>query len=62
MAEPDIKKSHEGRFTAKAKKAGMSVAQFAKHVIAHKGDFDEETFKQAEFARRAETHFRKGAK
>ena len=41
----------EGAFTAKAKKAGMSVQAFAAHVIAHKGDYDEKTVKQANLAK-----------
>jgi hypothetical protein len=48
-----IKKSHEGLFTAKAKKAGMSVQAFAKHVLANKGNFDTSTIKQAVFCSNA---------
>lgn len=62
MSGIDISESHKGRFTAAAKKAGMSVAEFAKHVLAHKDEYSEERIKQANFARRAETHFKKGAK
>lgn len=48
-----IKKSHEGLFTAKAKKHGMSVAQFASYVMNHKDKFNEATIKQAIFATNA---------
>lgn len=41
----------EGAFTAKAKKAGMGVQEFASHVIAHKGDYDPKTIKQANLAK-----------
>jgi hypothetical protein len=47
----NIKESHEGLFTRKAKRAGMTVPEFAAHVLSHKGDYDEETIKQANFAR-----------
>lgn len=51
-----IKPSHKGLFTAKAKKHGMSVAQFASYVLNHTGKFDAATVKQANFARNA-SHF-----
>ena len=41
----------EGAFTAKAKKAGMSVQEFAAKVMANKGDYDEKTVKQANLAK-----------
>jgi hypothetical protein len=41
----------EGAFTAKAKKAGMTVQEFASHVRAHKEDYDTETVRQANLAR-----------
>lgn len=44
-------KGTKGEFTAKAKKAGYdNVQEYAKHVLANKKDFDEETIKQAQFA------------
>ena len=44
-------KGTKGAFTAKAKKAGYdNVQEYAKHVLANKKDFDEETIKQAQFA------------
>lgn len=48
-----IKTSHEGEFTAKAKKAGMSVQAFASKVLANKSQYDEATIKQAQFAHNA---------
>lgn len=49
-----IKKSHEGRFTAKAKAAGMSVAAYAKKVLsAEPGKYPASTRRQANFARNA---------
>jgi hypothetical protein len=52
------KKGTVGEFTAKAKKAGYTkddgsgcAQSYAKHVLANKDDFDEETIKQAQFAK-----------
>lgn len=45
--------SKKGAFTAKAKRHGMSVAEFAKHVLAHSEDFPKETVNQAKFAKAA---------
>lgn len=47
-----IKKSHEGLFTAKAEKAGMSVQAYADKVLADP-DADPDTKKQANFAKNA---------
>jgi len=49
----DIKESHEGLFTAKAKRHGKSVQAFAAYVLAHKDKFDAATIKQANFAHNA---------
>ena len=58
-----IKPSHKGDFTAKARRAGMGVQAFARRVLAApKGRYSPSTRKQANFARRSGTHFRKGAK
>ena len=48
-----IKKSKRGVFTAKAKRAGMGVATFARHVLSekNKGRYSAETRKQASFAK-----------
>lgn len=52
MSNPiHIKKSHEGLFTAKAKRAGMSVQAYAKKVMANKDRYAKSTVKQANFAR-----------
>lgn len=48
-----IKESHEGLFTAKAKRAGMTVAAFAAHVLANPDKYDASTRKQANFAHNA---------
>jgi len=48
-----IKPSHEGLFTAKAKKAGMSVQAFAAKVLANKDKYPAATVKQATFAKNA---------
>lgn len=45
-----IKKSHEGRFTAKAEKAGMEVQAFAAHVLSNRNKYDQATIGQAVFA------------
>ena len=49
-----IKKSREGSFTAKAKRAGMGVQAFARKVLAApEGRYSASTRKQANFARNA---------
>lgn len=48
-----IKKSREGLFTAKAKKAGMGVQAFARKVLAKGSKATAATKKQANFARNA---------
>jgi len=48
-----IKKSHEGSFTAKAKRAGMSVQAYAAKVLAKGSKASAATKKQANFARNA---------
>lgn len=45
-----IKKSHKGRLTRKASKAGMSVQEFAAHVLKNKGKYDHATIMQSVFA------------
>ena len=40
----------EGAFTAKAKRHGMSVSEFRRHVLANKEDFDSKTVRQAVLA------------
>lgn len=48
-----IKKSHEGRFTAKAKAAGMGVQAYARKVLSPKSGASAATRRQANFARNA---------
>jgi len=48
-----IKPSREGLFTAKAKRAGMSVQAFASKVLANKDRYSTATVKQANFAKNA---------
>ena len=50
-----IKPSHEGLFTAKADKAGMSVQAFAARVLANPKVYDAATVKQANFAKNAKS-------
>lgn len=45
-----IKPSHVGLFTEKARKAGMSVQQYADHVLAPNSGANTATKKQAQFA------------
>jgi hypothetical protein len=51
-----IKKSHEGLFTAKAKRAGKPVQEYAREE-AHDPKASPATRKQANFARMAGRHF-----
>jgi hypothetical protein len=53
----NIKPSHEGLFTAKAKEHKMSVQEFAVYVLAHPKDFDAKIRVQARFARTVKTKF-----
>jgi|GEM_PF-2201930 len=48
-----INPKHKGEFTAKAKKAGMSVQAFAKHVHSNPDKYSASTRKQAGFAKAA---------
>jgi len=53
MAKKWIQKAHlkEGVFTAKAKRAGMGVQEFAAHVIANPDGYDSTTVRQAHLAK-----------
>ena len=53
MGKIKIKKSKEGTFTRAAKKRGMSVQGFAKHVLANKSRYSSAMVKKANFARNA---------
>lgn len=46
-----IKPEKRGVFTAKAKRAGYGVQEFARHVLANKDKYSKATRKQANFAR-----------
>ncbi len=48
-----ISKSKRGTFTAAAKKHGMGVQEFAKHVLAHKDKYSSKMVKKAVFAHNA---------
>ena len=48
-----IKPENKGKFTAKAKRAGKGVQEYARHVLANKEDFPSSTVKQANFASNA---------
>ena len=49
----NIKPSHKGDFTAKAKKAGESVQEYANNVLSPDSKASAATKKQANFARNA---------
>ena len=46
-----IGKKDEGKFSAKADRAGMSTSAFADHVLSNKEDYPAKTEKQANLAR-----------
>lgn len=46
-----IKKKNRGKFTASAKRAGMGVQEFARHVLANRDKYSPTTVKRANFAR-----------
>jgi hypothetical protein len=52
-----INPKNKGKFTASAKRAGMSVQQFANHVLANKEDYSSTQIRRANFARNAK-HFK----
>lgn len=49
----NIKKKNRGKFTASAKRAGMGVQEFARHVLANKDNYSSTLVKRANFARNA---------
>lgn len=57
-----INPKNKGKFTASAKRAGMGVQEFARHVLANKEDYSTTQVKRANFARNAKRfkHFRGG--
>lgn len=48
-----INPKNKGKFTASAKRAGMSVQEFARHVLANKDKYSSTQIKRANFARNA---------
>lgn len=48
-----IKKKNRGKFTAAAKRAGMGVQEYARHVLANKDRYSSTLVKRANFARNA---------
>ena len=46
-----IKKKNRGKFTESAKRAGMGVQEYAKHVLANKNDYSPIQVKRAAFAK-----------
>lgn len=46
-----IKEANRGKFTAAAKRNDMGVQEFARHVLANKGDYSPAQVKRANFAR-----------
>lgn len=48
-----IKKANRGKFTAAAKRAGMSVQEYARHILANKDKYTPTLVKRANFARNA---------
>lgn len=48
-----IKKKNRGKFTAAAKRAGMGVQEYARHVLANKDRYSSTLVKRADFARNA---------
>lgn len=46
-----IKKKNRGKFTESAKRAGMGIQEFARHVLANKEDYSSTQIKRANFAR-----------
>lgn len=48
-----IKESRRGSFTREAKKRGMSVQAFARHVLANRDRYSPAMVKKANFARNA---------
>jgi len=52
-AERMEEKGTKGEFSRKAKRAGMTTLQYAKHVLANKDRYSTKTVRQAVFAKNA---------
>lgn len=48
-----IKEKNRGKFTESAKRAGMGVQEYARHVLANKDKYSSTLVKRANFARNA---------
>lgn len=48
-----INPKNKGKFTASAKRAGMSVQEFARHVLANKDKYSTTQVRRANFAKNA---------
>lgn len=48
-----IKKANRGKFTESAKRAGMGVQEYARHILANKDNYSSTLVKRANFARNA---------
>lgn len=48
-----IKKKNRGKFTESAKKAGMGVQEYARHILSNKDKYSSTLVKRANFARNA---------
>ena len=46
-----IKKKNRGKFTESAKRAGMGVQEYARHILANKDKYSSTLVKRANFAR-----------
>lgn len=46
-----IKKKNRGKFTESAKRAGMGVQEYARHILANKDKYSTTLVKRANFAR-----------
>lgn len=51
MKKIRIKKKNKGKFTASAKKAGMGVQEYARHILANKDRYSPTLVKRANFAK-----------
>lgn len=49
----NIKKKNRGKFTASAKRAGMGVQEYARHILANKDKYSSTLVKRANFAKNA---------
>ena len=55
-----INPKNKGKFSASAKRAGMSVQEFANHVLANKDKYSSTQIKRANFARNSKKFKHRG--